>query len=171
MTIALLAAIVIGPAFALVAHQRGWQPLVERTGSMAPAITPGDLVLVERARADAARPGEIITFADPHVDGRTLTHRVVSVRREAGHLRIVTRGDANRGSEAWTIAPNGTVGRLRAQVALPDIASALLDRSPARGVVLALLSLLSCALVLCRIWRSPAATSTPTEPGACVLAR
>lgn len=171
MTIALMVAIVTGPAFALVAHHRGWQPLVERTGSMAPAITPGDLVLVERARADAARPGEIITFADPHVDGRTLTHRVVSVHREAGHLRIVTRGDANRASETWTIAPNGTVGRLHAQVALPDVASALLDRSPARGVVLALLSLLSCALVLRRIWRRPASTSTPTETGACVLAR
>lgn len=153
-TIGLTAAIVAGPAAALFAHHHGWQPLVERTGSMVPAIAVGDLVLVERQRADAARPGEVITFADPHVAGRSITHRLVSVRRSGGRLTMTTRGDANKAPEVWTIAPGGTVGRLRATVPVPAFVSVVLDRSHQRGIMM---SLLACGLTLRAIWRRPAA--------------
>ena len=154
-TIGLTAAIVAGPAGALVSHHQGWQPLVERSGSMMPSIAVGDLVLIRRERADAARPGDVITFADPHVAGRTITHRVVSVHRVAGHLRVMTRGDANKAPEVWAIAPNGTVGRLRATVAMPRFVAVVLDRSHQRGIMLLVLSLLACGLTLRAIWRRP----------------
>jgi signal peptidase I len=164
VVIGLTAAIIAGPATAVVAHHDGWQPLIERTGSMAPRIAVGDLVLVQRTPAASMRAGEVITFDDPYVHGRTITHRVKWVRHDPdGHLRIMTRGDANRAPEVWTIAPTGTVGRLRATVPLPSFASSLLDRSHQRGIIMLMMSLLACGLTLWAIWRRPAAAA-PCAP-------
>lgn len=162
--VALLAvAIVAGPAVALAGHRAGWQPLVERSASMAPRIAPGDLLLVQRLRADAMRPGDVVTFADPHVRGRTLTHRVIAIRAAAGRLAVTTRGDANRGAEHWTIAPGGTVGRLRRTVAMPEAAALLLDRSHVRGIIMMVLALLACGLTLAWIWRRPTVPCAPAR--------
>jgi signal peptidase I len=166
--VVLALAILAGPAFAIVARTQGMQPLVERTASMAPAITPGDVVLVARDRADRARPGDVITFADPHVPGRTITHRLLAVRRAGAVLRMTTRGDANRAPEHWVIAPDGTVGNLRATVPLPASAVTLIDRTPTRGAIVAALSLLCCGMTLRRIWRRRPASALDA---ACVPAR
>jgi signal peptidase len=159
----LLVAIVAGPAVAVVGHRAGWQPLVERSASMAPSIAAGDLLLVQRLPADRMRPGDVVTFADPHVAGRTLTHRVVAVRTTGDRLAVTTRGDANRGAEHWSIVRAGTVGRLRRTIALPPAASVLLDRSHARGLLMILLSLAACGLTLRAIWRRPAAPCAPAR--------
>jgi signal peptidase I len=152
----LLTMIVAAPAIAVLGHRAGWQPLVERSGSMAPAIVTGDLVLVRRQRAEEMRRGEVITFADPHVRGRTLTHRVLAVRADGWRLAVTTRGDASAAAEHWTVARDGTVGRLQRTIALPRGVSVLLDRSHARGMAMLALSLLACGLTLWAIWRRPA---------------
>jgi len=159
----LTVATVAGPALAVAGHRAGWQPLIERSASMAPRITTGDLLLVERHRADRMRVGDVVTFADPHVDGRTLTHRVVALRAEGAQLAVTTRGDANRAAEHWTIARTGTVARLRHTVPLPRAAALLLDRSHARGIMMVLLSLLACGVTLTAIWRRPAASCAPVR--------
>jgi len=63
--------------------------------SMAPAILPGDLVLVRRAALDEISAGDVILFAR---DGRFFVHR--TVRRavapstdNAGESCLITRGD------------------------------------------------------------------------------
>jgi signal peptidase len=157
VVVALVLTIVAGPVVAVLGHRAGWQPLVERSASMAPAIATGDLLLVQRRRADLLRRGDVVTFADPHVRGRTLTHRVIAVRGAGDRLAVTTRGDANRGFEHWTIARDGTVGRLHRTISLPGVASVLLDRSHARGLIMLVLSLLACGLTLWTIWRRPAA--------------
>ena len=153
---ALALLIVVPPALVAGAHVAGWQPLVERTGSMAPMIEPGNLLVVSHVRAAALHRGEVITFGDPFAHGRTLTHRVMSVRPAAGgRLAIVTRGDANRGSESWMIGADGTVGRLRAVVAVPPAVTRLTQDTPVRGVLLALFALLATVSTLRAIWRRP----------------
>jgi signal peptidase len=153
---ALVVVILAGPAFAFGAHHAGWQPLVERSGSMAPRIHPGNLVLVRRVAAWTMRPGQVVTFANPHEHGSTLTHRVVEVAGQRdGSLAVITRGDANRGSEHWTISPVGTVGLMHSVVGLPKVAGVLLDRSHQRGYVMMVLSILSGAMTLISIWRRP----------------
>jgi signal peptidase len=79
------------------------------SASMAPAIEPGDAVLVRMVPADRVTAGNIVTFRDPH-RGVLLTHRVVSTRAAGGRLTVVTRGDANTGSETWSINHTGRVG-------------------------------------------------------------
>lgn len=160
---ALAVTIVAGPAIALLGHRAGWQPLIERSASMAPAIAVGDLLLVRRQPALLIRRGDVITFADPHVGGRTLTHRVIAVRATGDRLVVTTRGDANRAAEQWSIARDGTIGHLRHTIALPPAVAHLLDRSQARGMLMLALSLLACGLTLWAIWRRPAAPCVPAR--------
>src|SRR5215469_17340801 len=63
--------------------------------SMAPAILPGDLVLVRRAGLDEISAGDLVLFGR---DGRFFVHRTVrrmlaSVPDGAGESHLITRGD------------------------------------------------------------------------------
>lgn len=89
----------------------GTTPLVEYSGSMAPAISAGDVVLVRSVPVARLRPGEVATLRDP-AGGRLLTHRVASVAREGDRVAVVTRGDANAGSERWVLSADATVRRM-----------------------------------------------------------
>ncbi|HKG37716.1 MAG TPA: signal peptidase I [Conexibacter sp.] len=95
----------------------GVAPLVEHSGSMAPAIATDDVVLVRDATATDLAPGQIATIPDP-VSGRLITHRVVSVDRHEDHVTVVTRGDANDASERWVLKADALVGRVVGHVPL-----------------------------------------------------
>jgi len=95
----------------------GFTPLVDVSGSMAPAIDAGDVVLDRAtAPADLAR-GQVATIPDP-LSGRLITHRVVSVARQDGRVVVVTRGDANDAAERWVLAPDAPVRRVVARIPL-----------------------------------------------------
>jgi signal peptidase I len=73
----------------------GARPLVVRTGSMAPRMPVGTVVLVRPQPARSARPGEVVAVV--RADGRRILHRVRQVRRAGGGaMTIVLRGDRNR---------------------------------------------------------------------------
>ena len=82
--------------------------LVVVSGSMAPSLHTGDLVVVEPDRPDAYRPGDVITFREA-ARGR-ITHRVVA-RTPSGDY--VTRGDANRVADTDPVPPTAVEGRVR----------------------------------------------------------
>src|SRR5436190_5796280 len=134
-----------------------WRPLTIVTGSMRPAYSPGDLIIVSPQRASAVRPGEVITFAHPRRRGRTLTHRVVNVQSglpvAPGWLAITTKGDANPAPERWTIRADGTVGRVRAHVPGVGELGRPLETDVPHGVAIAALTLLTAGLALWGIWR------------------
>jgi len=65
--------------------------------SMVPAIRPGDLISVERARAGEISPGEIVVFA---WEGRLIAHRVVARTGSPDEGYLVTRGDRTRRNDA-----------------------------------------------------------------------
>jgi signal peptidase I len=127
--------------------------LIDRSDSMAPAIHAGDLLITRAVEARSIRPGDVVTFSDPTRAGQSVTHRVVSVKGQA-QLDFVTRGDANDASETWSIASDGTVGRL--QVVLPGVGRAIAWLGGTHGriglVVLPLLYL--GVFALRRIWSS-----------------
>jgi signal peptidase len=134
-----------------------WRPLTILTASMRPALAPGDMVLVSPQSASTVKGGEVITFANPHVRGRTLTHRVVRVERggtvPAGWLVITTKGDANPVAERWTIRTTGTVGRLRARLPMVGELAAPLGAGVPRGAAIALLTVVAALAALWGIWR------------------
>ncbi|HKX74191.1 MAG TPA: signal peptidase I [Acidimicrobiia bacterium] len=83
----------------------GWRPLVVVSGSMAPLIRPGDVVLVEEATAPL-NPGSVLAF---QVGEEIIVHRVVAVDPD-GYL---TRGDANRQPDGNLVPPDAVIGRGR----------------------------------------------------------
>jgi inner membrane protease subunit 1 len=73
----------------------GWLDAVEvRGASMAPALLPGDRLLIESRslRRRPPRPGEIVVAVDPREPTRELVKRVASVDRAAG--TVLLAGDA-----------------------------------------------------------------------------
>src|SRR3712207_9407921 len=80
---------------------------------MTPQYAVGDVVIDERITPLTARPGDVVTFSDPHRAGKTVTHRVVRLSRDGGTVRFVTKGDANNATETWTVPADGTIGRVR----------------------------------------------------------
>ncbi|HWH14742.1 MAG TPA: signal peptidase I [Miltoncostaeaceae bacterium] len=145
-----VAALALATALALLAGLRG---LTVLSGSMAPAIGTGDVVLTRTVPARTLAPGDVATFRDPGGSGRLITHRVLGIRVADGRVEVVTRGDANTGVERWSIAADGRVGRVTARV--PRLGRALAwTRTPGgRLLTVALpLAVLAC-WGLATIWR------------------
>lgn len=103
---AVLGAAVAGP-MAL-----GWRPLAVLSGSMAPTLRTGDEIVVRPVAPVALRVGDVVTFNDPSRGHALVTHRVRDLRVVGATVHVVTRGDANSGSERWSISAGGRVGRV-----------------------------------------------------------
>jgi signal peptidase len=126
---------------ALVGAVLGFRPLVVRSSSMEPALSAGDLVLVEMVPVSEVRPGDVVSrLVDPG-SGDDLTHRVVSARTDADVVSLDTKGDANPSAESWRLPADEPVGRM--VVSLPSVGTAL---TTARA--LGLLILVAAGLVL-----------------------
>jgi signal peptidase I len=93
-----------------VSHVAGWRTLTILSGSMAPAIEVGDLIVTRPVRPTMLAAGDIVTFRDPDGSPHLITHRVVDLQVTAAGATVETRGDANPTSERWTVPTDGTVG-------------------------------------------------------------
>jgi signal peptidase I len=153
---ALLALVIAGP-LALGDH-----PHTNLSGSMEPAIAPGDVVINEQIKPTAAEVGDIITFRDPQQQSKLLTHRVVSIKRDGSRLAFVTQGDANNTREHWKVPADGQIGRVMYTV--PWVGHiAVLARTRLGWILLVGIPLLLIlAEELVRIWRP---RSRPGEGG------
>jgi signal peptidase len=94
----------------------GWRPLAVLSGSMTPSLRTGDEIVVRPVAPLALRVGDVVTFSDPSRGYALVTHRVRDVRVAGTTVHVVTRGDANDGSERWTVAAGGRVGRVAYRV-------------------------------------------------------
>jgi signal peptidase len=121
---AVLSSLVLGTAvlaflgLAVGPHVFGYRTVTMLTGSMAPMINPGDVVITVPKPADQVAVGDVLTYAIPMGDRRVETHRVIEVGRDAaGRTTIVTKGDANAGADPWTATVEGdTVWETKAVV-------------------------------------------------------
>lgn len=102
---ALLACVTLTPAV-------GLRPLTVMSGSMAPVIHTGDVVVTERIAPAQANAGDVVTFRDPAGSGRLITHRVQSTDATGSAVRFVTKGDANNTTEQWEVARSGSISRV-----------------------------------------------------------
>ena len=94
----LLAALFI--AAPSVAHSQfgiGFSPIL--TGSMRPYAYPGDLFISKTTKASNLKVGDIILVTSQST-GVFYSHRIVSITKSNGSLRIITKGDANAAPEA-----------------------------------------------------------------------
>ena len=105
VTIVLIAAVSPFAVFAVPQVIGADEGFVVLSGSMEPALSPGDVVIV-----DASGPvgvGDVITYRTAG-DSVPTTHRVVGVVDG----RYETKGDANENGDAGTVPPEAIIGRV-----------------------------------------------------------
>ena len=131
----------------------GYRPVAVYSGSMTPTIAVGGLALDRTIPARDVRVGDVITFNDPYVNGRMVTHRVVAVIPTAHGLAYRTKGDANPSRDPWTIRLNGQVGRVAFSVPVAGYVLVYAHTREVRAVLICLASILLLFGLLRRIWR------------------
>jgi len=132
VSITAVAALIAVVGFAVLGWVNGVRFYAVESGSMAPAIHQGDLVIDGPTTVTTTYSvGDVITFHP--TAGYTTTHRIVAVAI-AG---ISTKGDANTTADVGQVAPSNIVGRVLAVVPFAGYMAAFF-RQPA-GIVALLL--------------------------------
>lgn len=104
----------------------GRQAMVVTSGSMEPAISAGDVVVLARVAPDEVRPGDVITFQGYGTSALT-THRVVSIRSLPTGLHYQTKGDVNDTADPNLASAKGLRGRVVVTVPAAGRAALLLQ--------------------------------------------
>lgn len=94
-----------------------------QSGSMAPSLPVGSVLLSTPARTDDIRVGDVITFTHPEHSGQLVTHRVVTTATTADGPSFRTKGDANAAVDLWSVTPGEQVWRVQGH--LPVVGTAL----------------------------------------------
>ena len=145
---------VLGYAGLMVA---GYRPVAVYSGSMVPTIGVGSLAVERPVPASSVRVGDVITFTDPYVTSRLVTHRVIQIlRKQDGTFAYRTKGDANSAPDPWLIRLPGSVGRYRFDVPYVGYALVYAGTREVRIAFILLTAGLALFLLIRRIWRAPA---------------
>lgn len=136
------AALLAATAGGVLGWTQGWRPYVVRTGSMVPALHPGDALLL-RPATTPPQHGELLTFGVRGGQDRVVTHRVVDVTPDG----ITTKGDANRTADPWTVPYDRVVGR--PELVLPRLGMLLVYLQQPAGIA----SLVTVLLGLVLLWQ------------------
>lgn len=121
--------------------------------SMEPTIPLYSVIVVEPVAPQEVRRGDVITFEQPQVPGRKVTHRVERVRVENGNHTFITRGDNNATNDPWKVTYSDTGYRVRAHV--PHVGWLLMQSQSrwARVLLVVLPVLLLLTQFLRWVWR------------------
>jgi signal peptidase len=142
----------VGPRFL------GYQTATMLTGSMAPSIVPGDVVVTTQQPVSGVTVGDVISYHIPVEDHRVETHRVVEVTTNPdGTTAVRTKGDANEAVDPWIATLEGDylyeeafvipgIGNIIRVLRTPAVSTILVYGAPT-VLVLGLLSM---------IWSRPA---------------
>lgn len=125
---------------AALAWHHGYRIYVVHTGSMVPALRPGDAVL-DRPAPRAVHPGEIVTFSVNSGPDSVVTHRVAAV---SGGV-VKTKGDANRTVDPWNLQMSQVVGS--ADETLPAVGYLLVYLKQPQGIASAVTIVLALSLL------------------------
>jgi signal peptidase I len=149
----LLLAAAMALAAVIAAGASGVRVRVEQTGSMAPALKPGDLVLVRSTPIDEIVIGDVIGVRQQ--TGRVIVHRVERLDGAGAFVRVHTRGDANPTGEDWTIGRQDDVALVKGRVpAVGTVVDAV--QGPAAAIAVILAALLLAVAALRAVWKRPA---------------
>lgn len=130
----------------------GHPALTVMSGSMAPVIRAGDVVVEEAISPLDARIGDIVTFRDPEDPSRLVTHRVRSIRAVGHRVEFSTKGDVNNNPEQWQTDSEGTIGRVLYRVPKAGYLLFWLRSRVGRLAMIAAPALLLAVLALRHIW-------------------
>jgi signal peptidase len=131
----------------------GFQGFAVLSGSMAPTIGTGDVVVVKKIAPLDAHVGDVVTFRSPENPQKIITHRVRSIQASGETVGFTTRGDANSGTERWSVSKSGTIGKVEYRIPKLGYVTNRIGSRIGRFAFLILPALLLAALELRRIWQ------------------
>jgi signal peptidase I len=138
------------------------QPIL--SGSMAPQVPTGSLVLATPEAASAVHVGDIVVFRAPIAGHRLTAHRVIAVLSHGRRPGIRTKGDANAAADPWQARiEGGRIWIVRRDVPLLGYVTIFTQRS---WLFLVLVLGVGAVVIplLRRIWAQPEGVR-PTAPG------
>jgi signal peptidase len=160
-----VAAVCLAGALAVFPAVTGGHTLTVLSGSMAPAISTGSVVVTIPVRAGDVAVGDIVTYSitDPATGQDTLvTHRVVGIDRIGGAPVFTTKGDANGIADASLVTGEQLRGKVAYDVPLVGtVRDAVFTESGAMYAAAAAMLILGLSL-LRGIGRS-ASAATPAK--------
>ncbi len=86
----------------------GYMPMSVLSGSMRPALEPGDMIISKHTTPENIAVGDVITFRGR--GNMLITHRVTEILRSEGFLMFRTKGDANNVEDDNPVSQNQLVG-------------------------------------------------------------
>jgi signal peptidase I len=137
----------------------GFRPVAVYSGSMRPTLGVGSLAVDRVVPASSVRVGDLITFNDPYVKGRLVTHRVAKIVQTKHGLAYRTKGDANAARDPWAIQLHDQVGRVAFDVPLAGYVLYYAHTREIRALLLIVSALFVLAGALRWIWRSEPRTA------------
>ena len=163
--LACLGSLVLWSALPLLA---GWHPSVVMSGSMRPALQPGDVVVVRKVPVADLRVHQVLLVPDPDHAGRLRLHRLEQIRP---HGVLSLRGDANPAADSSPVRAHDVIGVGALRVPLVGLpAKALRDGQRLRVAVM--LAVFAVLLLLARdrpprsgAGRPPEVPRSGGEPG------
>jgi len=132
----------------------GFRPVAVYSGSMRPTLGVGSLAVDRVVPASKVRVGDVITFNDPYVKGRLVTHRVARIVATNHGVAYRTKGDANTTRDPWAIRLDDKVGRVAFDVPLAGYVLYYGHTREIRALLLLVSGLLVLFALLRAIWRS-----------------
>ena len=106
-------------ALALAGDQVGtgqWHATPVLSGSMRPAMQPGDVVVTQRVPVGDLQVRDVVVFHPPNEGGRQTVHRIVKLTVKGGTTSITTWGDANAVADPVVSSLSGTTAYRVARV-------------------------------------------------------
>ncbi len=157
----LIASVIVLLLVAVGPHVFGYRTEDVLSGSMQPAFSPGDAVVISPEPTRDVRVGQIISYHIPIGDHHVETHRIVRIISRGEHPVVITKGDANAAADPWRARLVGPrVWQVRAVI--PNLGTAIHAlRTPiAQLLTLLLAPALIMGILMVRIWR-PGPTPPP----------
>ena len=85
-----------------------WHATPVLSGSMRPAMQPGDVVITQRVPISALRVRDVVVFYPPNQTTHQTVHRIVNLTVKGNTTSITTWGDANLVADAAVSSLEGT---------------------------------------------------------------
>ena len=103
-------------AVGLVSGAFNYYAMAIGSASMYPKIRKGDAVIIEKYKETTKlKKGAIIVY---HHDKKTIVHRIDTITTKNNKVTIKTKGDNNKQTDTWIVAPSDIVGIVKFKIPL-----------------------------------------------------
>ena len=119
----------------VVSNLIGYRNFTILTGSMEPAINPGDIVIIKKVSPEKIKEKDVITYK---LDSAYITHRVIGIKDG----NFITKGDNNNVEDSIPVSEDQLVGVEIALIPKLGYFIAFLSKPIVKSILIATLFLL-----------------------------